>query len=407
MAIRMKTLPSRLWIAGGVLLVVAVVAFVGWRALSPREETDDAQIAGHVSPVSARVGGAVLAVHVNDNGQVKAGDVLVEIDPRDSQLAVARAEADLASAEASARAAESSVPVTSATATSEQHMAEAGTGSAEAALRAAEREVDASRAKLGSARARLAEANANATRALQDMERLKPLAAKDEVPRQQFDMVTSTAAGARAAVESAEAAVREAQANLEVSDARRAQVAAGLAQAQAQSRGAATAPQQIALIQARAAAAHATVLQARAALEQARVTLERATVRAPAAGIVSRKSVETGQVIQPGQLLMSITTLDGVWVVANFKETQLGDMKAGQRAAVSVDAFGGREFNGHIDSIAAATGAMFSLLPPDNATGNFVKVVQRVPVKIAIDPAEHAEAVLRPGMSVTATVFLR
>ena len=407
MAIRMKNLPARPWIiAGGVLLTAAAV-YVGWRLLSPRVETDDAQIAGHVSPVSARVGGAVRAVHVKDNQTVKAGDVLVEIDPRDFELAVARAEADLASAEASARAAASNVPVTSATATSEQHIAEAGTGSAEAALRAAERDVDAARAKLGAARARLVEAKALATRATQDVDRLAPLAAKDEVPRQQFDLVTSTATGARAAVESAEADIGEAQANLDASDARRAQVAAALAQAQAQSRAAATAPQQIALIQARAAAATATVLQAKAALDQMRVNLDRATVRAPADGVVSRKSVEVGQVVQPGQLLLSVTTLDDVWVVANFKETQLSDMKAGQRAAVAVDAFGGREFTGHIDSIAAATGATFSLLPPDNATGNFVKVVQRVPVKIALEPSEHAETVLRPGMSVTATVFLK
>jgi membrane fusion protein (multidrug efflux system) len=404
MAMQMK---RRSWIAVGAVVVVATVGIVVWRTLAPREETDDAQIAGHVSPVSARVSGAVTAVPVADNQPVKAGEVLVQIDPRDAELAVARAEADLASAEASAHAAESDVPVASATATSGQHIAEAGTGSAEAGLRAAERDVDASRAKLGSARARLTEATANATRASQDLKRLEPLAAKDEVPRQQFDAVTAAAAVARATVESAEAAVGEAQANLEASEARRAQMGESLSQAREQSRAAATAPQRIALIQARAAAARAVVLQARAALDQARVTLERTTVRAPAAGLVSRKSVEVGQVIQPGQLLLSLATLDDIWVVANFKETQLSGMKPGQRAQVTVDAFDGRTFDGRIDSISAATGALFSLLPPDNATGNFVKVVQRVPVKILLDPSEHPETVLRPGMSVSATVFLR
>ena len=404
MAVQMK---RRYWIAAGVLSVVGVIGVVAWRTLAPREKTDDAQIAGHVSQVSARVGGAVAAVLVTDNQPVKADDPLVQIDPRDTELAVARAEADLASAEAEAHAAESDVPVASAMATSGQHIAEAGAGSAEAGLRAAERDVDASRAKLESARARLTEATANATRAGQDLKRLEPLAAKDEIPRQQFDAATAAATVALATVASAEAAVGEAQANLEASDARRAQVVQGLSQAREQSRAAATAPQRIALIQARAAAARAVVLQARAALDQARVMLERTTVRAPAAGLVSRKSVEVGQVIQPGQLLLSLATLDDIWVVANFKETQLSGMKPGQRAEVTVDAFGGRTFDGRIDSISAATGALFSLLPPDNATGNFVKVVQRVPVKILLDATEHPGAVLRPGMSVTATVFLR
>ena len=407
MAIRMMKGSSRPWVIAGGVVAVAAVAFVAWRYLSPREETDDAQVAGHVSPVSARVGGAILSVHVKDNQPVKAGDVLVEIDPRDYQLAVARAEADLASAEAAARAARSDVPVTSASATGGQHIAEAGTGSAEAAVRAADRELDAAKAKLASSRARLAEAKANATRATQDLDRLKPLAAKDEIPRQQFDLATSTANGALAAVDSASASVTEAEANVEVADARRAQVAAGLRQAEAQSRAAATAPQQIAQIEARAASADAQVLQARAALDQARVNLDRATVRAPADGIVSRKSVEVGQNIQAGQTLMAVTTLSDVWVVANFKETQLSAMKTGQRAEISVDAFGGHSFTGHIESIAAATGATFSLLPPDNATGNFVKGVQRVPLKIVLDDERDAEAGLRAGMSVRASVHLR
>jgi membrane fusion protein (multidrug efflux system) len=406
MAIRSVAAPRRPWLIAGAVLVVGLAGFFAWRHFSPRESTDDAQVQGHVTQVAARVGGHVQAIHVKDNQPVKAGDVLVEIEGRDYQIAVARAEADLAAAEAAARAARSNVPVTSASARSEQHIAEAGTGGAEAALRAAEREVDASTAKLASAQARLAEVKANATRAEQDLARLKPLAAKDEVPRQQFDAVTAAAEAARAAVQSQEAAVNEARANLDVSNARREQVKASLAQAEAQTRAAATAPQQIALIEARAAGADAEVLQARAALDQAKVNLERTIVRAPANGIVSRKSVEVGQVIQPGQPLMAITTLDDVWVVANFKETQLASMRPGQHAAIAVDAFD-HEYSGRVESIAAATGATFSLLPPDNATGNFVKVVQRVPVKILLDPSENAEGVLRPGMSVDATVYLK
>jgi membrane fusion protein (multidrug efflux system) len=397
---------NRTWLYGGVAALALVVAFWAWRTLSPRESTDDAQVAGHVSPVATRVSGTVLKVLIADNQAVKAGDVLVEIDPRDYQLAVDRAKADLAAAEARAAAARSDVPVTTAAARGEQHVAESGTDNAQAALGASDREVDASRAKLAAAQARLKEVSAHATRAQQDFDRLAPLAAKDEVPRQQVDAARAAADAARAAVSSAEAAVREAEANLAVAEARRVQAQGALAQAQAQQQAASTAPQQIALTRAQASGADAQVLQARAALEQAQVNLERTTVRAAIDGVVSRRSVEPGQVVQIGQPLMALTSLHDVWVVANFKETQLGRMHTGQRATIEVDAYGGRELTGHVDSISAATGATFSLLPPDNASGNFVKVVQRVPVKIVLDEKPDTNAPLRPGLSVTATVFL-
>jgi membrane fusion protein (multidrug efflux system) len=211
-------------------------------------------------------------------------------------------------------------------------VAEAATTNADAGLLAADREVDSSRAKVASARARLTEVQARATRAAQDLARLQPLADKDEIPRQQLDAATSDKHAADAAVASAEAAIAEAQANLSVSEARRAQASGGVAQAQSQARAAATAPQQIALIEARASGADAQVQLARAALDQARLNLERATVRAPADGLVSRRTVELGQVVQPGQPLMAVTSLGDVWVTANFKETQLTHMAAGQRA---------------------------------------------------------------------------
>jgi membrane fusion protein, multidrug efflux system len=397
---------KRAFIAAGVLLVVAIAAFFGWRMLSPREDTDDAQVSGHVSPVATRVGGTVQAIRVQDNQAVKAGTILVELDPRDYQLAVARAEADLAAAEAAFRAASSDVPVTSSSARSGEQVARVATGNADAGLIAASREIEASRAKVASAEARLLEAKARAVRAAQDLSRLAPLAAKDEIPRQQLDAATADTHAADAAVASAEAAIREATANLQVADSRRLQAEGVVAQSRAQERGAATAPQQIAMIEARASGANAQVLQARAALNQARLNLERTVVRAPADGLVSRRTVEIGQVVQPGQAMMSVTSLHDVWVTANFKETQLGEIVAGQRAEVEVDAFGGRSYAGHVESIAGATGATFSLLPADNASGNFVKVVQRVPVKIVLDGAVGG-AVLRPGMSVTATVYLR
>ena len=404
--INLKTFQARVSIAVITAMVIGGAAFLTWRHYSVRETTDDAQVSGHVSTVAARVGGPIHAIHVVDNQAVKAGDVLVELDASDYQIAVSRAEADLASAEGNARAARNSVPVTSAAATGDQNKAAAGSRGAEAGLQAADREVEAAKARIASATARLAEVRASAAKAEQDLERLRPLAAKDEIPRQMFDAATATALTARAAVDSADASVREAQANLDVVVARKAQVSAALAQAQAQSTASATAPQQIALSEARAAVAEAEVLQKRAALEQARLNLERAVVRAPANGVVSRRSLEVGQVVQAGQPLLSITTLDDLWVTANFKETQLRDMRPGQRVTISVDALGGHEYSGRVESIAAATGATFSLLPADNATGNFVKVVQRVPVKIVLDPVKDG-MVLRPGMSAEATVFLR
>jgi membrane fusion protein (multidrug efflux system) len=397
----------RRWIAAAVGVAIAVAAFWTWRTLSPREATDDAQVSGHVSPIAARIGGMVAVIRVTDNQRVKTGDVLVEIDPHDYQLAVARAEAELAVAEAAARVAQSGIPVSTASARGEQQSAEAGASNADAAVTAADREVDASGAKLVAARARLVEAQAHATRARQDLARLAPLAAKDEIPRQQLDVATAAEQATQAAVASAEASVSEAQANLDVAEARRLQARGALTQAQSQERSAATAPQQIAAVRARAAGADAQVALAKAALEQARLSLARTVVTAPADGLVSRRSVEVGQVIQPGQPLMAITALGDVWITANFKETQLRSMHAGQRAEVTVDAFGGQRYVGHVDSIAGATGATFSLLPPDNASGNFVKVVQRVPVKIVLDRTADEAAVLRPGMSANATVYVR
>jgi membrane fusion protein, multidrug efflux system len=395
------------WVLAAVAIALAAGAFVLWRYLSPRESTDDAQVSGHVSPLAARIGGTVKSVHVADNQIVKAGDVLIELDPRDYQIALDRARADLAAAEAAARGAKAAVPITATTTASELSAAQAGASNAEAGLRVLDRETDASEAKLAAATAKLDEVTANATRAAQDVDRFRPLAAKDEISKQQMDAAVAGDQAGRAAVSSAQAAVREAQANIETLKARRTVAQGTQQQAQAQARSAGTAPQQVSLTQAKAQGAEAQVLQARAAVDQAALNLERTTVRAPVGGIVSRKTVEVGQVIQPGQALLALTSTADVWVTANFKETQLQQMRTGQRVEVDVDAYGGHAFRGHIDSIAAATGATFSLLPPENASGNFVKVVQRVPVKIVLDDAGAAAGQLRPGMSANATVYLK
>jgi membrane fusion protein, multidrug efflux system len=395
----------RIVIAAVVVLLIGGGLFV-W-ATSGRESTDDAQVDAHVTPVAARVGGTVLSVSAVDNQKVEAGAELVALDPRDFEIAVARAQAELADARAGAVAAQASVPITSATATSNVSTAEGGVTQAESGVEEAQHDIEVARARLMTAQARQREQEANAARAAKDVERLKGLLAKDEIAQQQFDAVVAAADASRAAVESARAPVTEAEAALRAADSRHGQARAGREQADAGLRSARTAPQQVTATRARADAAVARVSLAEAALRQAELNLERAIVKAPVAGIVSRKSVEPGQVIQPGQPLMAVIPLDQVWITANFKETQLEDMRVGQPVTIEVDAYGGREFTGRVDSIAAATGARFSLLPPDNATGNFVKVVQRVPVKIVLDAGRDPEHVLRPGMSVTPTVHTR
>jgi membrane fusion protein (multidrug efflux system) len=240
-----------------------------------------------------------------------------------------------------------------------------------------------------------------------DVERLKGLVAKDEIPQMQFDTAVAQADAARAAADAAKSDVAAAQTAVSVAEHRASQARGAAAQAHANLATAKTAPQQLQITQARAVAAEARVKQAQAALAQAELNLEYTTIKAPTDGIVSRKTVEVGQVLQVGQPIMALVALEQVWVTANFKETQLELIRVGQRAVVEVDALGGKEFNGHVDSIAAATGAKFSLLPPENATGNYVKVVQRVPVKIVFEAGQDPNQLLRPGMSVTPTVFVR
>jgi len=374
-------------VAALVLLVV-----VAWNYLSVRESTDDAQVDGHIVPVAARVGGTVLAVEVTDNQAVEAGAVLVRIDPRDYDVAVLRARAELADAEATLAAARTGVPITSTTTASQSSSASAAVERAQAGLAAAE-------ARLTAARARLREARANDGRAQRDLERMQLLVERDEVSRQQYDLAVAGAASSAAAVDAARAAVTEAEHGREN--------ALGLLdQARADLEAARTGPQQVEVTQARATSAEARVELAKAALERAQLDLEYATVKAPRAGVVSKKSVEPGQVVQPGQPLLALVSLDDVWITANFKETQLEHMRPGQPAVIKVDAYGST-FQGHVDSIAPATGARFSLLPPENATGNFVKVVQRVPVKIVLEQGQDSEHLLRPGMSVVPTVRTR
>lgn len=392
-----------------VLAAIVVVAGVGawlW-ATAGRESTDDAQVDAHVTPVAARVGGAVLRVPVTDNQQVDAGTLLVELDPRDYEVALEKARAELADAEAAAQAAGANVPIMSTTAASNVDAASGGVERAQAAVEEASRSIEAATARLAAAQARLREADANATRTSRDVERFKGLLDKDEISRQQFDAAVAAADAARAASDSARSQIAEADAGIRVAESRLAQSRVGEQQARAGLRTAQTAPEQVAATRARAASATARVQQMRAAVTQAELNLQYATVKAPIRGIVSRKTVQIGQIVQPGQPMMTIIPLDDVWITANFKETQIDEMRAGQTVDVEVDAYGGRALKARVDSVAAATGSRFSLLPPDNATGNFVKVVQRVPVKIVLDQGQDPERLLRPGMSVVPTVHTK
>lgn len=359
------------------LLIIAGVVFV-WHYYSVRESTDDAQIDGHIDPISARISGTVLHVLHDENEFVQAGTLLVELDPKDYQVAKDRARADLADADAGAVAAQVGVPLTATTSSS-------ALVAADAAVIAADREVDSSKA-------RVQEAQANYTKAAADLKRMQELVQKDEISRQQYDAAVAAAASTQATLESARAMLANAESRA--------------AQARAQAAAAHTVPEQVRVTKARANAASADVQKYRAALEQAELNLQYTKIVAPVSGILSKRNVEPGQVVQPGQPLFSIVNLDDIWVTANFKETQLKNMHPGRRVEISVDAYG-HKYSGAVESIGGATGARFSLLPPENATGNYVKVVQRVPVRIRFDKGQDTNHLLRPGMSVEPTVFVK
>jgi membrane fusion protein, multidrug efflux system len=375
------------------LVAIAVGGVIYWRS-SAWESTDNAQIDGFVFPVSSRVSGHVLRVMVDDNQYVEAGTVLVQLDPKDYEVAVAVAEGSLANAEASAAALTTGVPITSTDTASQISTAQADIDRASAGFAAAERQFEA-------AQASLREAEANDLKAQDDVARYGPLAARDEIPQQQYTASVSSQQATAAAVEAARASAAAAAAAVT-------QARAGIAQAQAGLRTAHTAPQQISVQRSRARAAVADSERSMAELQQARLNLQYTTIVAPVAGLVGRRSVQPGQNVSSGQQLLTVVPLDSgnIWVTANFKETQLKNMRPGQPAKISVDAYG-RAYNGRVLNIAGASGSRYSLLPPENATGNYVKVVQRIPVRIVFDQGQDPEHLLRLGMSVEPNVRIR
>jgi membrane fusion protein (multidrug efflux system) len=383
--------PAARWLVIGVVLVVLVGAVFAWRYFSSYESTDDAQVDGHLMPLSARISGYVTKVNVDDNQYVQAGTVLAEIDPSDYQVALDQAQANLADAEAQAQSLGINVPITSINTTSQTSATEADVENAKAGISAAQQQYDA-------AQAQLAQAQANDVKAQNDLVRYKQLVDKQEVSQQQYDQALATAHASTASVSSASASASAAEQQVH-------QARARLLQAQATFRASQTGPQQVAASQAHARAALATVAEKRAMVEQAGLNLQYTKLKAPVDGIVM-KNAEVGMNVQPGQQLFTIVPLDSVWVTANFKETQLKYMRPGQRAKIHIDA-NGRDYKGHVDSIAGSSGARTSLLPPENATGNYVKVVQRVPVKIVLEPGENSDHNLRLGMSAEPKVYVK
>jgi len=394
------------WVLGILVLAgIATGGYIVWERLSRVETTDDAQIDGSIFPLSPRVAGHVINVAVHDQAAVKADDVLVQLDPRDFEVAVAKAKAELADAQATLASARSDIPVLSVSTASALSGARSSVQDATVQVSWAEQALGAARARLKTAEANVRVAEANANKATQDVERYKTLVARDDIPRQQYEKALADAEAARASVDAQKAAVTEAQQNVLAAEKSVEQARTRVGQADATVEGAMTGPQQVKSSESRAQAAEAKVAQKRAEVEQAELNLKYTTIAAPATGIVARRSVEVGQYVQPGQLLLEIVDLSHVWVVANFKETQLKDMKVGQSTDIAVDA-NGRTYKGHIESLAGASGARFSLLPPENATGNYVKVVQRIPVIIGFESGQNNDLALRPGMSVTPTVHI-
>ncbi len=378
------------WIILVSLFVLAVPGFFFWRYLSSYESTDDAQVDVHLYPVSSRISGYVQNVNVGDNEWVDKGCTLVEVDPKDYEVALARAQAALDSSEAAAKSLNIDVPISSVDTSSQLKFTSSDIKNAQAAIQATEKQASA-------AHARVLEAQAENVKAQDDVTRYRLLLVKEEVPKQVYDHAYAAAATDVAAIAAAEA--DEAAAQQAVQEAR-----SRLVEAQAHYENAQAGPQRVASTRARAISALADVHQKRAAVEQAELNLGYTKIFAPVAGEVTKKVV-VGLNVDPGEQLLTVVPLDQVWITANFKETELKHMRVGQKAKVVLDS-NGRTYHGHVDSIAGATGPIFSLLPPENATGNYVKIVQRVPVKIVLEPGENHDRQLRPGMNVEVKVYL-
>jgi membrane fusion protein (multidrug efflux system) len=374
------------------LVIVIAGAFLVWRHYAQFVSTDDAEIEGYLHPVSARIPGYVTKVTVDDTQYVNKGTVLVQLDPTDYQVAVELAKAQLAKAHAEAAAAMGGMPIASVSTLSQVHSAEADVQGAQAGIFGAEKQFQ-------EAEARLTQVEANNVKVQDDLRRYGQLIGKREISRQHYDQAV-------AASKSSAAAVTEAQAGVAAAEQRVTQERSRMQQAEAELRSAHTRPEQLRVTRAKAEAAAAAVEEADAELHRAELNLQYTTIVAPADGIVGKRTAVAGQNVSPGQTLLVIVPTRDIWVAANFKETELKGMRVGQPVRIHVDAYD-HDYRGKVQGIAGATGVQFSLLPPENATGNYVKVVQRVPVRITIDPGQDPDHLLRVGLSVEPSVRVR
>lgn len=372
----------------GLVAAAAIIGGIVWLVGRGKESTDDAQVEGHVVTVSVRTSGQVSKVFVSDNQVVKEGDVLVELDLEELKARLAVARADRMAAEASLALAQAQLALTERTTNASIRQARGGVSEAASG-------VASSKAQLDQAQADIATAESRRQLAEKELERVRELFAKGSVSQAELDARQAAADQSRAGVELARARLESTRAVISGNY-------GGVEQAQGRLVAAMTAPQQVQSAQAQVQLAQARVEQSRSAERLAELNLSYGVVRAPVAGVVSRKNVEVGSLVSPERPVFALVPLDDVWIVANFKEDQIGAMKPGQPATIEIDTYSGHTFGGHVESLAAGTGARFALLPPDNATGNFVKVVQRVPVRIKIDDRGRLE--LRPGISAAVTV---
>ncbi len=377
-----------------VLLFLAGVAFFFYYRSTFTEGTDDAQVDGDLYPVSARIAGSVIQVNVTENQKVNKGDVIAIIDPADYQTQLAQAQAQLANSQAGFVQADANVPITGVQTRTQVSTSGSDVQTALATVSQANKAVAA-------AQARVDQQKANALKAQLDVDRYTPLVAKDVISKQQFDQAVATAAAANAALLEAQQNVIGQQAQVQQAQSRLASARSD--EEQARRNG----PKQLEVQQARAVAAHADVQDNRAKLKQAELNLGYTRIVAPVTGIINKKNIAVGGNVSVGQNLMTIIPLDNLWITANYKETQLQHMRQGQKVGIKVDALGGREYEGKVTQIGGATGSKLSLFPPENATGNYVKVVQRIPVRIDLDQDANKDELLRPGYSVDPEVHVK
>jgi membrane fusion protein, multidrug efflux system len=385
--------PLKLLIGAIVLAAIVIGGLFYWRYLQSYESTDDAFIDGHMNMVSSRIAGTVTRVYVEENQHVSAGQVLADLDPRDYEVELQRALASVAQAEAQTRAENPNVAIARTTTQTDIATASAQLANAEASVGEADRERDVDAAKLAQARANNAKAQA-------DLARYSELIKRDEISRQEYDQHVAAAKAAEAEVDAQAAAVAASSSTIAKRRATVTQTEAELSQARQ------NAPGQVAAQRATLQTREAAVRAAQASVAQARLNLQYTKILAPVDGMVGRKSVEVGAHVQAGQQLMAVVPLSDIWVTANFKEDQLRKLRPGQSATIHVDAYD-RDYDGYVESLPAASAAKYSLLPPENATGNFVKVVQRLPVRLRFKPGQDKDRLLRPGMSVVPKVWIK